>query len=635
MRSSRKVRVAACIASFATMAAVLAGCSSSKTSTTATATGSAKQGGVVRVAEAPGTSPTSIWPFVASNQETTTNIDQFQFLFFRPLYFWGIGDQVAVDYDISLGNKPTWSPDGKSVTITLKDWKWSNGESVTGQDVLFWINMSKAEKANSAYYTPPNTSIGTTYFPDNVVNATASGQSVTLTLDKVYNQNWFEDNELSQITPMPVAWDETAAGVPGKCSTDAYDPTAAATSPMVTDCAADYKFLSAQATDLATFASNPLWKVVDGPWTLKSFTSNGAYDITPNTKYSGPQKPYLNEVDFLPYTADTAEYNDLKSGSSSANAIDVGYIPAQDTPVYNASNPNAGNPLAKDGYTITNPNDATLDAIGYFYLNFGNTTVGGLFAQPYFGQAVQDSMDQEGMIKGIFKGWGYPTVGAIPTKPAGNPLSPDYPTTDGFSTSAAKALMTSHGWDVSTTPATCSDPGTGANQCGAGVTAGEKASFNLDYPSGASSTATEIQSLVSDAAQAGIQIISNAKSQNAIGNDLTPCTTSTASGCWEALYYGGWVYAPDYYPTGESLWATGAGANVGSYSNPKLDQAVAATTTSNNISAMYAYEDLVDTQHPVIWTPETWGTGVVINGLNIGKSDPFQGVEPEYWYYTN
>jgi peptide/nickel transport system substrate-binding protein len=572
---------------------------------------------------------------VAANQESTVNINQFQFLMFRPLYFWGVGDQVSTDYDISLGNAPTWSPDGKSVTIPLKSWSWSNGEKVTGQDVMFWINLSKAERANSAYYTAPNPAIGTTYFPDNVVSATASGQSVTLTLDKAYNQSWFDDNELSQITPMPLAWDETAAGTAGKCASDAFDPTAAPTSPMVVDCSADYKYLSSQSTDLATFATNPLWKVVDGPWTLKSFGTNGAFDIVPNTKYSGPQKPALDEVDFLPYTADTAEYNDLKSGSGTKNALDLGYIPAEDTPVYNASNPNAGNPLAKYGYTIEDPNDNTLDAVGYFYLNFGNTTVGGLFNQPYFGEAVQDSMDQQGMIKGIYKGWGYPTVGAVPTKPTGNPLAPDYPTTNNFSTSDAKALMTSHGWNTATTPATCTTPGTAANECGAGVTAGEKASFNLDYPSGAASVATEIQSLVSDAGKAGIQINANAKSQNAIGTDLSPCTTSTASGCWEALYYGGWVYAPDYYPTGESLFSTGAGANVGSFSNKAVDAAIALTTTSNNIKDMYAYEDLIDNTHPVIYTPETWGTGVAINGLHVGKGDPFQGFEPEYWYYTN
>ena len=635
MRSTRKVRVLASAASLAMAAAVLAGCSSSKTTTSTGTTGSAQTGGVVNVAMAPGASPTAIWPFVAANQETTTNINQFQYLFFRPLYFWGLNDKVASDPDISIGNAPTWSADGKSVTISLKDWKWSNGETTTGEDVMFWLNMSKAEEANLAYYTAPNTAIGTTYFPDNVVSASASGQSVTLTLDKVYNKNWFVDNELSQVTPMPLAWDETAAGTAGKCASDAFDKTAAATSPMVVDCTADYKFLSAQSKDLASFATNPLWKVDDGPWTLKSFGSNGAYDITPNTKYSGPQKPYLDQVNFLPYTADTAEYNDLKSGAGTKNAIDLGYLPAEDTPVYDASNPNQGNPLSKEGYTIPDPNQNTLDAIGYFYLNFGNTTVGGLFNQPYFGEAVQDSMDQQGMIKGIFKGWGYPTVGAVPTKPSGNPLPPDYPTTNTFSTSDAKALMTSHGWDTSTQPATCTSPGTGANQCGAGITAGEKASFNLDYPSGAASTATEIQSLVSDAAQAGIQIVANAKSQNAIGNDLSTCTTSTASGCWEALYYGGWVYAPDYYPTGESIFSTGAGANVGSFSNKAVDSAIATTTTSNDIQDMYKYEDLVDSVHALIYTPETWGTGEVINTLHTGPGDPFQGYEPEYWYYTS
>ena len=35
--------------------------------------------------------------------------------------------------------------------------------------------------------------------------------------------------------------------------------------------------------------------------------------------------------------------------------------------------------------------------------------------------------------------------------------------------------------------------------------------------------------------------------------------------------WGGWVYAPDYYPSGELLFQTGAGSNSGSYSDKKND----------------------------------------------------------------
>ena len=49
--------------------------------------------------------------------------------------------------------------------INLKAYKWSNGETVTAHDVMFWMNMMHAEKANWAAYAP-----GT--FPDNIKSIT-------------------------------------------------------------------------------------------------------------------------------------------------------------------------------------------------------------------------------------------------------------------------------------------------------------------------------------------------------------------------------------------------------------------------------------------------------------------------------
>ena len=47
---------------------------------------------------------------------------------------------------------------------------------------------------------------------------------------------------------------------------------------------------------MTTFATNPLWKVVDGPWTLSPSGSTGYYTYVPNKHYSGPDKPILSKV---------------------------------------------------------------------------------------------------------------------------------------------------------------------------------------------------------------------------------------------------------------------------------------------------------------------------------------------------
>ena len=71
---------------------------------------------------------------------------------------------------------------------------------------------------------------------------------------------------------MPAAWDVTSAGATagsGGCATDtAADKWA--------KCTAVYNFLAAQAKNAKTYATNPIWGVVDGPWKLSSFSTAGA-----------------------------------------------------------------------------------------------------------------------------------------------------------------------------------------------------------------------------------------------------------------------------------------------------------------------------------------------------------------------
>ena len=118
-------------------------------------------------------------------------------------------------------------------------------------------------------------------------------------------------------------------------------------------------------------------------------------------------------------------------------------------------------------------------------MNQANPTVGPLFKQSYFIKAIQDTVDQQGIINGIYKGWGYPSTGAIPQHPGRQPALPEGRLRAAlvFDTAAAKKLLTDHGWNTSSTPAVCASPGTGDNQCGPGVPAGAKAArFSLRLP---------------------------------------------------------------------------------------------------------------------------------------------------------
>lgn len=634
MRMSNKSRLAAGIAVLAAGTTALAGCSStggSGTSGNTAASGTPKQGGVAKVAQIKGGQPTNILPFYTPQTNSSQNY-ALDYELYRPLYYYGTDDKIALDTTKSLAQSTDWSNGGKTVTITLKPFKWSNGESVDAQDVAFFLNIAKANETSWGLYTAPNASIHADYIPDNITSVSASGQTLTLNLDKAYNQDWFQQNELALVTPMPQAWDLTAAGTKGKCFSDTYGSAAAKT-----DCQADYKYLATAGTDAKSWATNPMWAVVDGPFKLKSFNNTSDnWSLVKNPSYSGTDKSYLDEIDIVTYTSDTATYAAMKAGSKSSGSVDVGGIPSQDLPKYNASNVNAGNPLTKSGYYLSSPQ--YVDEFSYYYLNDANSSVGAMFKQPYFIKALQETVDQQGIINGVAKGWGYQTNSLIPNLPAGNVLSPTLKSyTAPFNTAQAKSLLAANGWDTSTTPATCTKPGTGTGECGAGVKSGQKAQFNFLYGTGGQSVLTEVQALKSSAAQAGIDINLQGQTYDAISNYMVACSASEPSGCqWQAIQYGSWIYNAD--PTGDGFLATGSGNNIMSFSDPKMDQLIYNTTTQSGDAAMEAYEDYSLTAAvPLIFTPNFSNSMVspeVANGLVIDKGNAFGDSDYEAWYWT-
>ncbi|MDA8103460.1 MAG: peptide ABC transporter substrate-binding protein [Nitrospiraceae bacterium] len=615
---SKKVRrIAAAMASTAAAATLLAACGSGSSSSTATTSSGATKvsGGTVNFAEGPGATPNYIFPLSSGAYFSVTNLSQFQELMYRPLYWFGQGTTPVINYKLSLANPPVFSNNDKTVTVTLKNYKWSNGASVDARDVVFWMNMLKANKANWAAYVPGA-------FPDNVVSYQATGpNTVVFNLNGSYNPTWFTYNELSQITPMPMAWDVTAAGqtAPSETSTTAPDLTP-------TGAQAVYKFLDAQAKDTATYTTSPIWSVVDGPWKLQSFTSQGKAVFVPNPTYSGPVKPTISKFVELPFTTDSAEFNVLRSGSG----LDYGYIPVADLSQKSL--------LTSSGFTF---NPWILFSFNYWVVNFNNPTVGPIIDQAYVRQAIQHLVDQPQWISSFLKGYGVPSYGPVPIVPANSfadqkERSNPYP----FSVSAATDLLKSHGWTINANGTdTCTNPGTGANQCGKGIAQGAPLTFNLQYASGVQATDQMMAALKSAGAQAGINInLTSAPFDQVIGN-ATPCTATQAACKWQMENWGGgWVYAPDYYPTGGELYQTGAGANFGSYTDPKADSLIATTHTapaSQTQSALNAYQDYIVQSLPVIFQPNAdYQLSEVRSTLHGVQQNAYGNLLPEEWYFT-
>ena len=603
---------AACIV--AAFALLVAACSSSGTSSNAASSGGTKvAGGTATWALQPSAVPNYIFPFDSSTYFSTVNEEEFQYLMYRPLYWFGNGASPTLNTSLSLADPPAYN--GKTVTITMKGWKWSNGETVSAQDLLFWIHMMQAvAPADWGDYVPG-------LIPSNISNVKAvNSTELTLTMDKAYNPTWFTYNELSQLTPMPLAWDRTAAG-PSNCVA------------VVSDCAKVYSYLDSQSKALSSWASSPIWSVVDGPWKLASFNPDGNSAFVPNKAYSGPVKPTLAEFEEVPFTTESAEYNVLQAGAAGGQKLDIGYLPTTDAPTKPAGAAVGANPLS--GYTLA---PLIQWAINYFPVNFQSTTGNAaVIKQLYFRQALQYLMNQKAIIDGPLHGYAAYTVGPVGTFPATSYLSPAGKLGDPFPFNPAKAksLLASHGWQVVPNGVTtCQNP----SLCGPGVSQGHQLVFSLPYATGVNWIESEITQLQSNASLIGIKLNLEPKPFDQVVAIGAPnCVVAHTSCDWDmADWGGGWSFVPDYYPSGETLFESGSGANSGGYSNPQNDSLINQTLTSNSLTPLYNWQNFLSTQLPFIWQPNgAYELTEVTDSLHgVLPQSTTGNLNPENWYFV-
>src|SRR5215471_14060568 len=512
------------VAISAALALGASACSSSGGPPGSSGGGKPIRGGTATVAMAAGVTYNWIFPFYAITNASVYNSQQFQWLMVRPLYMFGnnTDTSVLINYPLSPANQPVYSNGGKTVTVTMKGWKWSNGEPVDAKSVMFFLNMAEAERANWYAYSKG-------LLPDNIVSYKAtSPNTLVIQLNRPYSTLWFTYNQLAELTPMPLAWDVTKLGAKpgsGGCTVDsAADHWA--------KCKAVYTFLTAQSKQAASYATSPLWKVVDGPWKLSSFSTDGHVKMMPNTSYSGPVKPQLAALKFVPFTSDSAEYTALKTGQ-----VDVGEVPTQDLPQKPANSPlPATNPLGS-GYKLQ---PFYSYGIQYAQPNFNNPQVGFMVRQLYIRQALQYIVDQPGISKAIWRGYATPTSGPAPTT-LPNPYAPPsqlanagvgpYP----FNIAKAKSLLTSHGWSESGGVMTCQDPA----KCGTGIKKGQQLKFTFNYSTGVAAATATWEAIKSDASKAGIAINLVGQSFNTIIGESAPCAPMGPKCNVQVFAYGG------------------------------------------------------------------------------------------------
>src|SRR5580704_3998599 len=565
MTSSRRPRtLAVCVAAAGTAAAMgLAACSTSNSggsvssTTGALGTVPAASGtptaGTITWAEPPGSAPTWIFPIEPGADFTVYSANSFSYESWRPRY--------------------------KTVTVRMKtNYKWNDGQPVTASDSLFYIDELRAAIKESASnwgeYSP---GVG---LPDQVVSASApNATTLVINLNKPVNPTSFTENELALIQPMPVqSWAKSSANGP------VLDYTSPANAKAI------YDFLAKASGSTGTYATNPLWQVVDGPYRLTVFNNTtGAYTMVPNPSYDGPKSKVVPTLQAVPYTSDTAEFNAVLSKS-----VDIGYIPQTDVPQISR--------VKSSGYHVFGYPDWGFDYVNY---NFADKTgdFNNIINQLYVRQALAHLEDEAGYVKAFFHGAGglaYGPVPAVPTSPysPANAVKNPYP----FSITAAGNLLKSHGWNV--VPggvSTCTKPGTGSSECGSGIPAGTKLTFNVLYVNDPAITGEMLTDWASDAKKVGIGVTLQAGTFNHVVDVADDPGSPKTINQWAMSDYGGFTDEP--YPTTFGIFNTSGSDNGGFWNNAEANKLINASVSGGNPDAVKAEASYITQQQPSLFQP--------------------------------
>ena len=604
MHFGRKLRLAVTVG--------LSACALSLGLIAPTVSGASSASGTLTFAEGAGANPNWIFPYESCQYCSVDNINQFQDEMFRPLYWFGLGGSVTLVPSLSLAKVPVYSNGNKTVTLKLKGWKFASGQTVNAESVMFFLNMYKALPSDFWGYNP---GYG---IPDQVSSVRHTAMTVSINFKTAVNPLWITNNYLDQITPFPNTWDVTSSGARSSCATGAYGGAATKVA-----CTNVYNYLNNLSSQTNSYTGK-LWQSGDtGPWKLTSFDNLGNLTFQPNPKYSGPVKPRIKYVKEIAYTTTQAEENDLQAGKIDLGYVDPGVLTSP-APAPGKVGPNWGN-LASRYYLQT----GIIWGFNYAPFNFSTKDPKvDAINQLYIRQAMQTATDQAGVIKNVFKGYGFPSITALPAivpKALGKAPANPYP----FSLTAAEALLTSHGWTMQGGVMTCTSPGTGATQCGANITSGYTLNFKLVYASGSPALTQEITAEVADWAQIGIKVGTSTESFNSVIGDC-----SSGSGFQICMWGGGWTFVPNYFPTGETLFTPNGGFNPGSYNSPTMTALINGTDFGHdNLTAYAAY---AAQNLPVLYEPEGTPTAETIKTLKskIGwVGSPILNFMPEYYYF--
>lgn len=464
-----------------------------------------------------------------------------------PLLWLNRQDQLSFSHH-ALASGVTVNSQDTSFTVTMNPkWKWSNGSPVTAQDVVYYWQLIKASTEGNQAIT--YCYVGSGGFPTDWQSVTAHGaHTVVVTTTKPVNPVWFEHNGLTQLIAIPKAtWDK-------------------------------YGSMKQELAWIQSIGNAPLnaaYQVVDGPYRIAKVAPNQYWKFVANPHYSGATKPTYKTI-YLDYeTSDSTTFLALKKGT-------VQVVPTASLTYLREEQKLSGYRLLKE------------PSYGFYYLQMNFRTnakgIGGLFNHLYVRQALQMGVDQPAIIAVLYKGLALPTYGPVPSAPKN--VFYDYGQKNSYPYNPArgKTLLEAHGWHL---------------VHGVMEKNGQQLAFPFLVQTGTSSThLAEI--LQRGWAEEGIKVSLVPESLDSmyglIGNPAKSSQWALAGGS-----EFGWLYIPDFYPSGGSLFASGAGFNLGGYDSTTMDHLIAATYEAGSASQVRArfnaYQKYAAQNLPVLYQP--------------------------------
>lgn len=522
-------------------------------------------GGTLTTAVTPGTNLDWFLPIdpASNNYIYNATLDD---QIFKPLIF--LNDQYHTVWKSSVASNITYNPSGTVYHVFLgKKWRWSNGQPVTAQDLMFTWNVIKAASSSQAVAPWPYTGEGTGDIPSGIESVVENNaHEVTFTLTKPANQQWFIYNGLIQLTPMPAfALNKYAKG------------------PHPTE--ADWV---KEANYLGSLGGSPIAaeKASDGPFKLVSASPNKDWVLQPNPDYGG-YKPSIHKLEFVYEASSTSEYAALRTGQ-----IDLGYL--------DPSQLGAKAQLTSRGYRLLP--GYTL-GVSWVQMNmWPGSQYAQIFDHRYVREALALSIDQNAIVKDIYKGYATPQYGPIPAVPKSQYYDASAEPKIPYDPTEAQHLLESHGWTLKNGVMTNAH--------------GQQLKLTFLWVTGQASTQQLVELLQQEWANIGVKV-----TLRGVGyNEAMTLMGKNPTNSWQ-LGVAGWEYnGPGWLPTGGQIFSSTAPQGTG-YANAMENTLIQDThqptgSTAQFLKVFDRYEAYTAKQLPFLWLPNQATINVIRNNVH-------------------